>query len=76
MRKMSLKNTAFSVAWRALSERMKKSRWEGQISEGFEQQVSKFLEDDVQIILSNRKKNEPQHDHTFPAEPANCWLVF
>jgi hypothetical protein len=35
---MSLKNTAFSVAWRALSERMKKTRWEGQISEQFEQQ--------------------------------------
>jgi hypothetical protein len=33
---------------------------------------SKFVEEDAQIILSNRKKNEPQHDHTFPAEPANC----
>jgi len=35
---LSLKNTAFSGAWRALSERVEKTRWEGQISEQFEQQ--------------------------------------
>ena len=35
---MSLKNTAFSVAWRAVSERMKKTGLEGYISEEFEQQ--------------------------------------
>jgi hypothetical protein len=35
---MSLKNTAFSVAWRALSEKVKKTGLAGQISEQFEQQ--------------------------------------
>ena len=51
---MSLKNTAFSVAWRVLSERVEKTHREGQISEQFEQQESKFVEGDIQIILSHR----------------------
>ena len=26
------------------------------------------MEEDAQIIMNNRKKNESKHDHTFPAE--------